>query len=406
MGRAPSTAVRIDGAQLLLTLLGTGDAVPVVDAASWRAASAAAAWRGLRPALQHAVAVRGLADAPPPDVRRALADARAVAELRATARAEQLREILDALRDVGVCTLVLKGAYLAEHVWPTPALRPMSDIDLLARVADHERALEVLSSLGYAPGARAVPTFRHAAALCRAGRIPVDLHHTLDPCLPPFALPPDALWERARPCTVAGVPACALGPEDLLLHIATHMGYSHLLGTSLVSVCDVRAWVERFGPSADWDAIVARARAAGVRRFVYAALALAERALDAEVPRAPMAALRSPADDVVVEGALALLAAPPFVVVGAQAVTDPNDTPPRRVARVARALLLSPLRESLGPALPAHTAERTLGAPARDGFVARWSALARLVLQPAAGRAAMRQVAHVRALRRWAAEPG
>src|ERR1700694_4920723 len=71
-----------------------------------------------------------------------LPDAKAQAKLdfarqseaaRQVARRAQLAEVLTQLPAQAV---VLKGAYLAECVYPAPGLRPMNDIDLLFRPED------------------------------------------------------------------------------------------------------------------------------------------------------------------------------------------------------------------------------------------------------------------------------
>jgi hypothetical protein len=279
----------------------------------------------------------------------------------------------------------------------------MSDFDLLLAGADVPRARQALTADGYVADDSAVPT-RHAPALRRPGGLAVELHHTIEPCEPPFAMRLDDVWTRAMPSVVAGVRILALAPEDLLLHLATHMSHSHVLGASLTSVHDVHVWCARFGATADWDALVGRARGAGVDRFVYAALAIARDAFGAEVPRAPLAALSaSDADDVMVAHALALLAAPPFVIVGAKAVTDPRDDPTSRARRIARALLVSPAREQLGPRLTVHAGDGRRHWLRHDGYVTRWAALVRLLVRPTLGWATVRRVASVRALRRWAA---
>lgn len=391
-------------AHLLATLLGRREPMDAsrLSAAEWAIAAEAASWHGLLPTL-HLAARATAPPTLPPTVRRLLADAYTLALLRAEARRQQLDELLDALGAAGVRVIVLKGAYLAEHAYPAPTLRPMTDLDLMTGQPLPGGARSALAALGYAPAADApAPPDRHAPPLLRPGRLPVELHHTIEPCSAPFTLDLDAVWARTRPCAVAGHPVLALATEDLLLHVSTHMGHSHVLGASLVSVCDVHAWTERFGAAADWDAVVVRARASGVRRYVHAALALAHQALGARVPREVLRALRTPADDAAVVRARGLLSAPPFLMLGAKSVTDPQDSTLARVARVARALLVSPAIGSLGPRLPDGTHGTPSGA-SRDGYRARWAAVARLVLQPSARRAAARQVADVRELRRWAA---
>jgi hypothetical protein len=279
----------------------------------------------------------------------------------------------------------------------------MSDLDLLVRAPDVPRATDAVAALGYVASAIDAPA-RHGPPLVRPGRLPVELHHTIEPCAPPFAMPVADVWSRAVPTEIAGRPTLALSPEDLLLHLATHMAHSHVFGTSLASVHDILVWTMRYGARADWQELGQRARAAGVHGFAYAAFVLAQRVFGADVPLAPLAALRSTeVDDAMVEHATVLLAAPPFVLIGAKALTDPRDDLTSRTRRVARALFVTPARQRLGPRL----SERAGRGPSRwvqqDGYVARWSALLGLLASPAVGWAAARHVARVRALREWAA---
>ncbi|NDJ74628.1 MAG: nucleotidyltransferase family protein [Chloroflexi bacterium] len=58
-------------------------------------------------------------------------------------------EINAALHDAEIPALWLKGAVLAETIYPEPTLRPMSDLDVLVPYEQRERALEVVQGLGY-----------------------------------------------------------------------------------------------------------------------------------------------------------------------------------------------------------------------------------------------------------------
>ena len=390
-----TSRVADDDARLLLALLAGSATVHAVDvdAECWRAVAEMAAWHDMQPALRHAVAALASV-ALPADVREPLDTSHTLALMRAESRRRQLAEVLAALAAADVPTIVLKGAYLAEHVWAAPALRPMTDIDLLVPGERLARAQETLAALGYGPNGdpSIAPRARHAPALRRRGRLPVELHHTIEPCSPPFGLTLDAMWARSVACEVAGVGARALAPEDLLLHIAIHMGHSHILGSWLPRVCDVQGWTARFGATADWDAVVRGARAAGARRFVNAALALAHRTLDADVPAEVLAALHAPQDEATVAHATTLLATPPLLVASATSLTDPRDSMLARARKVARALLVSSagrMRAGRGGGLLPR------------GYGARWTAVARMVLLPS-GPSMARRVASVRALRDWA----
>jgi hypothetical protein len=394
-----------DGARLLMAVLSgrEQDAVAAARAGSWMAAAEVAAWHGMLPALRHAVQQRGVLAQLPEDVRRQLDDAHVLAELRSEARRRQLHELLTTLAAAGVRVMTLKGAYLAEHVWDSPTLRPMTDVDLLVPSGPQAGAAHAaLADLGYAPVRQSMPGHRHAPRLYRPGKLPVELHHTIEPCVSPSTLSVDSLWTRAAPCVIAGVPALGLCSEDLLLHLAVHMGRSHVLGGWLVSVYDVHLWASQLGPSANWDEVIVRARAAAAGRFVYAALALAQRAFGTAVPSNVLDALRGPADDVVVEHAIGLLGTSPLVIAAAAKLTHPHDSVSARLRRVGRALLNLRSAGHFATNLPYQVGERPQSV-ARDVHIARWTAFARLLASPGSARTAARQIAAMRAVRRWGA---
>lgn len=109
--------------------------------------------------------------------------------------------------------------------------------------------------------------------------------------MPPITLDLAALWARARITRSAGVDALSLAPEDLSLHLATHMARSHALGANMLSVGDVLMCVTRLGGVLEWDELVHHAQASGVERYVHASLALAQRTLAAPVPHRALTAL-------------------------------------------------------------------------------------------------------------------
>src|SRR5438105_6151789 len=125
-----------------------------LPAGGWEAVAAVAESEGLAPALAF-----GLARRPDPDVPAAVAtrlDARfKQAVARHIVMSRDLAIVLRGLARMGVPTIVLKGAYLAEAAYPHPALRPMSDVDVLVHRHDRLRVDALLRDLGYRPGADA-----------------------------------------------------------------------------------------------------------------------------------------------------------------------------------------------------------------------------------------------------------
>ncbi len=189
-----------------------------------------------------------------------------------------LAQLLHACEGASLDLIVLKGAALAETVYPRPSLRPFGDIDVLVRASDACRAYCVLSELGYVTDAdgwadlvsgRSCETnfFRDTAQ----GPVVVELHtDLLNNALlrPGVSLGHAGLWERSRPARLAGENARVLGPEDqvlhLCLHLAGHYFYAPNSVRDLVQVCAVQR--------VDWPLFVSLCRAARAEAIAWSGL--------------------------------------------------------------------------------------------------------------------------------------
>lgn len=149
-----------------------------------------------------------------------------------------LAEILKACRADSLDLLVLKGAALAETVYPRPSLRPYGDLDVLVRGKDASRAKAILESLGYIVEPSVWNDLLYGR-YCQAnffkhtprGPVVIELHTDLlnNPLFARNApIVSDGLWERARPARLAETEAWALGPEDQLLHLCLHLAGHYL----------------------------------------------------------------------------------------------------------------------------------------------------------------------------------
>lgn len=142
-------------------------------------------------------------------------------------RAHVLSRIARALSADHVPTLLVKGAALALTVYPSPASRPMGDIDLLVSPPDRDRALHALTRAGFvehAPPSRArtADLLGEIMLTAQSGAMTavVELHTTLDKVVP-RPIDDRALFARALPApTLPGllIPA----PEDHALLVALH----------------------------------------------------------------------------------------------------------------------------------------------------------------------------------------
>ena len=68
---------------------------------------------------------------------------------RNTVLFQELERILRILAEANIPVIVLKGAALAQTIYPDIALRPMTDLDILVKSEHLDRAVELLRTTGY-----------------------------------------------------------------------------------------------------------------------------------------------------------------------------------------------------------------------------------------------------------------
>lgn len=96
----------------------------------------------------------------------------------------QIGEVLDAFKEAGIPVLLVKGPALARTVYPDPALRQSSDIDLMIRPEDFLPCERVMETLGYSCPARTYHispyAFHHQAFLPGNAGVMVEVHWIAD----------------------------------------------------------------------------------------------------------------------------------------------------------------------------------------------------------------------------------
>ena len=202
----------------------------------------------IRAFLHHVIRSRHLEPHFPSDVLGLLRNAHDAGAMLHLRRAAELRRIALALQTYRIPFLALKGMALAEAVYPAPALRFMTDMDLLVPPQHEAAALQIAMDLGYRYADR------HLFAMNLAGET-VTLHlpgtHQLLEIHPRIATAPSnsdmqRLFDRSVPIQIAGSAINTLHPEDFLLHLAVHATERHQLENGLLALLDVaqllRTW--------------------------------------------------------------------------------------------------------------------------------------------------------------------
>ena len=195
----------------------------------------------------------------------------------------EIGQVLNAFQLAGIETLVLKGAALNVLYYKDAGLRPMQDFDLLVRLKDQARALQLMNTLRWELNVKAP----HGWSFKNGAGREVDLHwHALAQCCKEHD--DDDFWAGSVPAQVAGVPTRALNPTDQLLHVCVH-------GVSWNEVPPVR-WIADASmilkaDPIDWNRLVAQAQKRELILTLRESLNYLRKLVDAPVPAPILQAL-------------------------------------------------------------------------------------------------------------------
>src|SRR5690349_737370 len=211
-------------------------------------------------------------------------------------------------------TVVLKGLWLCEKVYQTPAMRPGGDIDILVRHAQVDACLKLLAEQGideFWPNLLKDEYFtRHHLHQQRSTpdlNIWFEIHWALDHPYTLLTVDYEGIFQRATPARLLGAPIHEMAVPDLLLSLAIHLVKHAVYLPSLVEredlpriiladgmlmyYLDVTEVVKQY-EEIDWDLTIKLAREWGAVDILAAVLHVCKRYFDAPVPGKVFDALR------------------------------------------------------------------------------------------------------------------
>lgn len=281
----------------------SSERLATLSAADWQTLLALAAEQKINTLLYHRLTSRGWAEAIPAEVLASLQAAYHTNAVKNLRLQSELAIVVAALHDGEIPVIALKGAHLALAVYGQPALRTMTDLDLLVPTRDLEAAAALLEAQGYRPlhpyklGVDFKKIHLHLPRFVKPQATSIELHWNIASPAMAHCIDPVELWERAVPLHLAGVDALGLCAEDLLLHLCYHTSYSHRFEFGLRPSCDIAELIRRCGETLSWPQVVQRTRRWQWGRGVYLALRLAQEMVGAAVSEEVLGELRPPALD-------------------------------------------------------------------------------------------------------------
>ena len=174
---------------------------------------------------------------------------------------DEFKNILKGLKEIGISPIILKGAALAETVYPDISMRPMSDIDILIKEEEIEKINTCLLSHGYSLQVGGELHF------IKNGNFPVniDVHYEI------WYMPESTLrnlWHNSHAVNISGEEALVMPPEEALIYTAAHTSIQHgmLSPTALEDISHITRFYQ---DAMSWDEVVRKAKEYQIHVPIY-----------------------------------------------------------------------------------------------------------------------------------------
>jgi hypothetical protein len=221
----------------------------------------------LGPLWHHTLLSHGLLESLPPTSVAALREARMAAAMGYLAQRAALEKLDGLFGAEGIPYIAMKGAHVRECVYPDPALRPASDVDLLIAPADRRRAARALIDTGCT--VHADPANISHEATFSQGLVDIDLHwHMLRPGRTRVDLTGELLARRQRVNGLWG-----LSDPDTLFLMLTHPAFAKYVcspNMGLARVADFLLWINQ--RPVDWPRVLCLLERTGLRTAAWTML--------------------------------------------------------------------------------------------------------------------------------------
>ena len=198
----------------------------------------------------------------PPAVTKKLKDAYYKTTSRSLLLQKAFADCAQLFKANNIDVIALKGIYLSEYLYRNPALRLMSDIDLLVKVEDGPTCVALLKEMGYefrALEADESETAIHDMEInsgpihyCQLlkNNISIEIHIKLHPNKDKYDLSIDKIWKNVQKINLYNQEVYTLEFYDLLIHLCLHLkkhfvDMEHVQFSSFSDITNILFEIER-----------------------------------------------------------------------------------------------------------------------------------------------------------------
>lgn len=201
--------------------------------------------------------------------------------------AAEIDQVVDTLSSKGIEVIILKGPITSEKIFGDIGLYPSGDIDILVKVKNIERVIEILRSEGYRLRDTGFDEYRdyYVKELYHIsmsnGKYVVEPHWNL--FMRYFTTPPDFWWEEISLITSGERQYRFLSPEKNILYNSFRLFYKGF--TPLRFLVFISAIIQHYKDEIDWKKLFDYAKKYQFENVLRVTLKLTHELLNTPVPQ-------------------------------------------------------------------------------------------------------------------------
>jgi len=232
---------------------------------------------------------------------------------------EEIKPILQSFEEKKIKVILLKGVALGITAYPSPGLRPMSDVDILVKDNDLLKVNHVLNRAGYFPADinpedLELPPHPTPSPLrgeegkergigylttldYRNKNLSLHLHrHLVNSTVPNFSyiskIRMVKIFEKAKIVEKDGMKFLTLCPEHLIIYLCEHsLRVPHSL-SKLIFLTDISQVIRYYRNEIDWGFLIKESYNFGLEKMVYYGLFAVNKTLGTRIPTEVLPSLK------------------------------------------------------------------------------------------------------------------
>ncbi len=196
------------------------------------------------------------------------------------------------LNSGSISPILLKGIYLAHHIYENISLRQLSDIDVLLEENNIEPAAQKILSLGFRFKGTERTDFilqhqdiKHIPMMCNNQGVGIELHKKIFNEWNGYSVPQSCFFEDLQSVRYKNVHARVFYPElfivSLCLHIDEHVQNAQM---HFIGYIDIAWFLQKKADSFNWEKLISFCSEHSIKKYVFPHILISHTYLKAPVP--------------------------------------------------------------------------------------------------------------------------